>query len=1019
MKHTVLFDNQDNHWDNGLPLGNGVFGTMVYYEKQKLFMPMNHYEVYYNISSTVLPEDKLAATPTGLDGKAAHAKIRALAEACQPPAGEPYCDYTYRKDRREAMDDTRLGLAGFSNSYPCTGDLEFRFSKALDGCGHSLLLDVESAVVTLELKKAGSKLRAQTIVADADCLVTRFTQSDPGLLTSVRVSFPQYRDYVYPDIEFSAVSESCFAYSVTRTFAGSDAPFVFSGILQLIGAEGTLQTDDTGATILLTNAKEEVTLLTGIFTDWRYKDTKAEGIRITADWADSLDNLYASHKKRWDEFFSRSSISLPDKFLEHIYYINQYALGCCSGKDGIMKHHACGLNGLWAVKHPNLWGSMWYWDVNIQAAFAGVFSSNRLDLGGVFSDGLLSYRELMERYAQNQHGMSGYAADYPYYFYYCVVPWCAQYLWYQYEYSLDKAYLEKEAYPFFLKLSEFVTQIFEYDPADDTYHVYPDISPEQGPLAHDTTITVACCKYLLRITLEAARILDDHSPLLEQCRAILDKMPGYAVAEGGYCTPRLKDSPDAPANMFIRHPSMLMPLFPIGELGLHSDEQTVKTLRNTLDYLEDNCEIGIFGGSWLAAAAARLGRGQMALRLLYEHGIDHMLRSNGLTAEETERFMNYCLILRQPLYYPCMMEFTGEMLAAVNEMLLQSVNGLIRVFPALPDGDPEFDRMIRKGCSYHDYPDRYISYPAWRDVRFDRLLAKGAFEISASVKDGELQWITVLSKKGGAVNITCPLLSRDMQVWTENGAHVYDSSGNIISFDTLPGALYWISMTQCIDISADGDADPPKVMRRQTATRRHIYIGEDPEAQYQKALDGFIRDWYLGNMRLSNHTVYKFDFGTDAQKPYHEIFRRQSYAAEKRLILNMAPVFVKDLQFAPKQGYGFRDASFLEVLDRGTSDGLRRDFVHADRDAEFCIEVPRGQYELFAVSGDEAEASVTILDCEHGRAAGGEVIPAGQYQCKVLPLVLEEDGLIRLKLTTKPGYRWKLNYLFLNCVKGY
>jgi len=62
---------------------------------------------------------------------------------------------------------------------------------------------------------------------------------------------------------------------------------------------------------------------------------------------------------------------------------------------------------------------------------------------------------------------------------------------------------------------------------------------------------------------------------------------------------------------------------------------------------------------------------------------------------------------------------------------------------------------------------------------------------------------------------------------------------------------------------------------------------------------------------------------------------------------------------------------------------------------------------------------VTILSCEHGRAAGGDVVKKGRYQCKVLPLVLEDDGVIRLKLSTKPGYRWKLNYLFLNCHKGY
>ena len=49
-----------------------------------------------------------------------------------------------------------------------------------------------------------------------------------------------------------------------------------------------------------------------------------------------------------------------------------------------------------------------------------------------------------------------------------------------------------------------------------------------------------------------------------------------------------------------------------------------------------------------------------------------------------------------------MMEFTGEMLAALNEMLLQSHNRVIRVFPALPDGDRELYRMIQQGYSFHE-----------------------------------------------------------------------------------------------------------------------------------------------------------------------------------------------------------------------------------------------------------------------------------------------------------------------------
>lgn len=1019
MKHTVIFKNRENRWDNALPLGNGVLGAMLFYHKNSLSMPLNHYEVYYNINGAVLPADKLASFPAD-DGQGAqrHQKIRDLADNNVPVGDEPYCDYTYRKERQKAMDDSRDGVGELSHSYPCTGELVFDFDEAVTGGDHTLALYTEDARVCLQLQKGDTRLEMDAIIPREDCVLNRFTLGGSHV-RALSLRFPRYRIYDYPQITYTQLAGDLFAYTVKRRLKITEKDFVFSGIIRLLGAEGTLQEETDGARIILTRCSDAFTVLTGIFTQWHYPDPLADGVEKTALWASQLPRLYDEHKAYWADFFGKSAISIPDKFLEHVYYVNQYALGSCSGKDGVMKHHACGLNGLWAIRHPNIWGSMWYWDVNIQASFAGVFSSNRLDLGKVFSDGLLSYRDLMRWYARYYHGLDGCAADYPYNFYYCVVPWCTMYLWHQYEYSQDKEYLKNEAYPFFLEVCRFVTQIFRYDEAAGYYRVYPDISPEQGPLAHDTTITVATCKYLLKFTLEAAEILGDTDPLLETCRKILAKMPPYAVSGPGYCGPHLKDSADAADNMFIRHPSMLMPLFPIGELSLDSGKEMVEILNNTLEFLEQRCEIGIFGGSWLAASAARLGRGQMALRLLYERGIDHMLRSNGLTAEETERFLNFCLIQRQPLYYPCMMEFTGEMLAAVNEMLLQSYNGLIRVFPALPDGDKEYYRLHRNGDSYHTWPDRYIPYDAWKDVRFDRLLAKGAFEISAEVKDGKLQFITVHSQKGGRVNITSPLLTGDMPI-RYNGKPVGHTYANgILSFDTQPGGLYQICADTALCTPEEAGSYHEDVLCRETYTRRHIYIGEDPETGYHKALDGFIRDRFFGNQRLPSQTVYKFDFGTDDKKHYSDTFRRQTHAYEERTENGMPPLFVKDLQFTPYQGYGFADAAGITAADRGEPDGLRRDFVQGDRNAAFLIEVPRGQYDLFVVSGDACEDSVTTLDLEYGPTTGGDVIPAGRYQCKVLPLVLEEDGLIRLRLSTKPGYRWKLNYLFLNCVKGY
>jgi hypothetical protein len=59
---------------------------------------------------------------------------------------------------------------------------------------------------------------------------------------------------------------------------------------------------------------------------------------------------------------------------------------------------------------------------------------------------------------------------------------------------------------------------------------------------------------------------------------------------------------------------------------------------------------------------------------------------------------------------------------AIQEMLLQSHGGVIRVFPAVPS--------------------------AWRDVAFHDLRAEGAFLVSAVRRDGKTLWVRVRSLAG-------------------------------------------------------------------------------------------------------------------------------------------------------------------------------------------------------------------------------------------------------------------------------
>lgn len=1012
MKHFITFDNRENHWDNALPLGNGVFGCMLFFEKGQLHMPMNHYEVYYNISDKVLPEDIWKGLPECKEPGARHKAVLDRANANAQVEGEPYC--LYLRDRANSFHEKPF-IGELSNTYPQTGELVFSFSDKLNDTPHKLSLCVEDAIGELSMTEA---VNVKTIVARPDCIISDIRQREAGLLDTITVSFPGYRKSGAFHVTYEQADNHTVTYTVTRPLSEAKS-FTFSGAIHLVGSECELcQTADNSATLKLKNASTVLSVLTTIATNWKYADTKAAACSNVLGFTANKSALLAEHREYWDAFFARSSITLPDKFLEKVYLVNQYALDCCSGRDGVMKHHACGLNGLWAVRHPNLWGSMWYWDVNIQAAFAGVFSSNRLELAKVFSDGLLSYQTLAEYSAKAIHNLPGAASDYPYYFYYSCWMWCAQYLWFLYEYSLDKEYLKTEAYPLFLKLCEFALGIFEYDANTDTYNVYPDVSPEQGPYAHNTTITVACAKYLFRFTLQAAEILGDTTPLLEQIKAVLPKLPGYAVSGPGKYGVRLKDSPDTPENTWLRHPSLLMPVFPIGEFDLSSDEETKQLVCNTLDYLEENSEIGIFGGSWIAASAARMGKGQMTLRLLYERGIDHMLRTNGLSAEDTDRFTNFCLIGRQPLYYPCMMEFTGEMLAAVNEMLLQSHNGVIRVFPALPDGKRDFGRAIRNGESIYDYTERYTDYDAWQDVRFDKLLAKGAFEVSACLKDNELDWILVHSKKGGQVNITSPYLTEAHCVFCNGKPVPAVQDETTLRFETEPGTCYLIAKSAEVDLSAPNTPDPGIITHR-THTHRTISIGENAETEYQRKLDTFTRDYYLGNARMSNRTVYKFDFTNEPSKKYVDFFPMQSFVNQGHHMNTLDFFRIGAEEFTPERGFGFACTDGLRIAASPAPDALRSDFAEGEQDAEFIIEAPRGQYEVLVISGDTNEDSVTVATCDNSRTIGGSIVPKGTYQCEIIPIIQEYDEPIRIKLSTRSGFRWKLNCVMLNLVRPY
>jgi hypothetical protein len=107
--------------------------------------------------------------------------------------------------------------------------------------------------------------------------------------------------------------------------------------------------------------------------------------------------------------------------------------------------------------------------------------------------------------------------------------------------------------------------------------------------------------------------------------------------------------------------------------------------------------------------------------------------------------------------------------AAVNEMLLQSNEGKIRVFPAIPDN--------------------------W--ATSFKLLARGAFVVSCErQKDGTIPTIFIESQKGNDCKVVNPWPDSEVEVWVlgskKNQVRHQKPGKNVIVFKTSPGLNYII-----------------------------------------------------------------------------------------------------------------------------------------------------------------------------------------------------------------------------------
>ena len=342
-------------------------------------------------------------------------------------------------------------------------------------------------------------------------------------------------------------------------------------------------------------------------------------------------------------------------------------------------------------------------------------------------------------------------------------------LWWHYLYTMDQAFLRDRAFDSIREAVLFLVDYMKRPEAhgpqwgDDKYHVFPTVPPELYGLKpgfkynNDCLVDLTLIKFVMKAYLEATRILgieEKEAELTADVRTVLNHFPEYPTVD----SPEGKVFVSVPGEnpgMVYNVPNTLMTVFPGEDHGLHSPQPIRDMLLNSYRYAQNE------GGNelvFLNLQAARIG----VLDLdRFRRQIEYCMVDNGTCADMVLQVHGrYSDTTAFDFMRPMGVWFENFSLPVViNECLMQSYTGTIRLFP---------------------------NWPLQKHAAFHTLRAVGAFLVSASCADGQVEYVEILSEAGSALRILTP--------W-DSGARVLRTSGEesivkeLLDTETRPGEI--------------------------------------------------------------------------------------------------------------------------------------------------------------------------------------------------------------------------------------
>lgn len=704
--HNLRFEKLPEVWDEALPLGNGLTGALIWQKEGKLRIAIDRADLW---------------------------DLRPVEEFKSPDRSYQFiCDQVLKKKDIapiQRLIDDRTKYDAAPTKIPA-GAIEFNIASL--GKVKDVSLDLTSAVCTI-LWENGAKAR---IFVSANEKGGRFFFENLPDTLSPELITPLYEEND-TELDYQPGVNKLTALGYKRGKVERINP----GTL-LYQQQGW---GDVSYEIALKwkspsgHSLEGEYCVTSKGTWYSEREGALECMRQTM--SSDFNSSLAMHKHWWREYWMKSSISLPDTLLEKQWYLEMYKFAAASRKGA---PPIC-LQAVWTADNGQTppWRGDFHSDLNTQLSYWAGYTSNHLEESSVFTDWLWKIKENAEAFTRQFYGVEGLNVPCiatltgepiggwsPYSHSPSTAGWLSHHFYLQWKYSMDTDFLKNRAYPWIKEVAQYFENISvrgENGERQLPLSTSPEINDNRIDAWFQKTTNYDLAN--IRLTYTIAREMAEALGLNEEAGywvRQLSEWPKPAVNESG-----LMIAPGKAQTESHRHFSHLLSFHPFGLIDVSKGNGNIDLILRSIKNVE---MLGTdwwtgYTYAWLANMKARVFEGDDVVRNLHIF-IKAFCSPNSFHLNGDQLKAGYS----QFTYRPFTLEGNFACAAAIQEMLLQSHTGVIKVFPALST--------------------------KWEDVSFRYLRAMGAFLVSASYEGGKIASITVESEKGGWMKLYNPFTDK-------------------------------------------------------------------------------------------------------------------------------------------------------------------------------------------------------------------------------------------------------------------